>query len=182
VSQTKDMSKRKQQQRKAADQPLQQPAEPRKSGAPMVVLLAGGLAVAALVGWAVTRSMDAPTQVAAPPAFSDSTPTDSAATPTNTPVATNPIPLEVTSSTSTGQPAFPPRPAATANTTALAPRVDVAQLKQQLASSAVTVVDVRDSVSYSAGHIPGALSIPFARVEGELAMLPKNKPIVAYCT
>ena len=143
----------------------------------MAVLLAGGLAVAGLVAWAVTRSMDAPTQVATPPAVSETATPQAPA-----PAPPNAMPFDVTNSTSTTQPAFPPPPTETANMSAAAGRIEVEQLKQQVASGAVTVVDVRDSVSYSNGHIPGALLIPFARIETESAMLPKNKPVVTYCT
>lgn len=145
----------------------------------MAVLLAGGLAVAGLVAWAVTRSMDAPTQVATPPAVSETAPVQSTSGSIPPP---DPMPFDVTNSTSTTQPAFPPAPTDTSNLSIAAGRIEVEQLKQQVAAGAVTVVDVRDSVSYSNGHIPGALLIPFARIETESAMLPKGKPVVTYCT
>ena len=45
----------------------------------------------------------------------------------------------------------------------------------------VTVLDVRPSEEYQAGHLPGAVNIPLAEIEGRLGKLPKNKEIVAYC-
>jgi ArsR family transcriptional regulator len=34
---------------------------------------------------------------------------------------------------------------------------------------------------YTAGHLPGAVSIPVAELKRRLKELPKNKEIVAYC-
>ena len=45
----------------------------------------------------------------------------------------------------------------------------------------VTVLDVRPSEEYRAGHLPGAINIPLAELEGRLGRLPKKKEIVAYC-
>jgi len=63
-----------------------------------------------------------------------------------------------------------------------APRIESQELRAQLERGAVIVLDVRDADSYIAGHIPGALQIPLSRVDGEIPYLPKDKPIVAYCT
>jgi len=45
----------------------------------------------------------------------------------------------------------------------------------------VTVLDVRPAEEYEAGHLPGAINIPLAKLEGRLNRLPKSKEIVAYC-
>jgi len=45
----------------------------------------------------------------------------------------------------------------------------------------ITVLDVRPSEEYGAGHIPGALNIPHNRLTRRLAELPKDHEIVAYC-
>jgi rhodanese-related sulfurtransferase len=45
----------------------------------------------------------------------------------------------------------------------------------------VTVLDVRPSEEYSAGHIPGALSVPLADLAQRLAELPRDREVVAYC-
>lgn len=45
----------------------------------------------------------------------------------------------------------------------------------------VVVVDVRPTVEYDAGHIPGALSIPLDQLEARLGELPANREVVAYC-
>jgi rhodanese-related sulfurtransferase len=41
---------------------------------------------------------------------------------------------------------------------------------------------VRSIEQFVESHIPGALHIPVSRVQGEIPYLPKDKPIVAYCT
>jgi rhodanese-related sulfurtransferase/DNA-binding transcriptional ArsR family regulator len=46
---------------------------------------------------------------------------------------------------------------------------------------AVTVLDVRPGAEYEAGHIPGAISIPFDELPARLAGLPRDLDIVAYC-
>jgi len=43
------------------------------------------------------------------------------------------------------------------------------------------VLDVRPQEEYSAGHIPGAISVPLAELETRLAGLPPDAGIVAYC-
>jgi hypothetical protein len=152
--------------------------EPKSAAAPMAVLVAGGIAVLALVGWAVTRSMQAPTTVA--------TPTSTLESPA--PVDTSALPPPVTATNTVSMPPVSTLPPAATNTfqqegdKAAAARIEAADLKQQLAAGAVTVIDVRDMASFDAGHITGAKHIPLARIEGEVQYLPKDKPIVTYCT
>ena len=45
----------------------------------------------------------------------------------------------------------------------------------------VTVLDVRPSEEYAAGHVPGAINIPIQELEKRLGELPKRREIVAYC-
>ena len=45
----------------------------------------------------------------------------------------------------------------------------------------VTVLDVRPSEEYRAGHIPKAISIPMNELKARLKELPKGSEIVAYC-
>jgi rhodanese-related sulfurtransferase len=59
--------------------------------------------------------------------------------------------------------------------------VDRAALIERVRSGAVTVLDVRPSEEYQAGHIPGALSVPLAQLRTRLASLPRDREIVAYC-
>lgn len=59
--------------------------------------------------------------------------------------------------------------------------VDAEELLRRLTSGEVTVLDVRPTEEYCAGHLPGALSIPVAELKARLAELPKGRDIVAYC-
>jgi rhodanese-related sulfurtransferase/predicted transcriptional regulator len=59
--------------------------------------------------------------------------------------------------------------------------VTPAELIDRATKGLVTVLDVRPAEEYAAGHLPGAINIPFDRLESRLAMLSKRKEIVAYC-
>jgi rhodanese-related sulfurtransferase len=59
--------------------------------------------------------------------------------------------------------------------------VDGRVLIERVRSGEVTVLDVRPTEEYLAGHIPGAVSIPLDQLEERLAELPRNGEIVAYC-
>ena len=142
-----------------------QPAPPSRG--PLIVLTAGSLAVAGLVAWALTRTVEPPAPEAA------------TAVTAPAPGALPPV------STGTGVPsAAPSTPGSTPAPTVEGEvqRVTPEQLKSMVDTNAITLLDVRDSVSYTNGHIPGAIHIPFARVEAEASRLPKGKPVVAYCT
>ena len=54
-------------------------------------------------------------------------------------------------------------------------------LLRRVRAGEVTVLDVRPSEEYRAGHIPGALSVPLSELKKRLAELPKNREVVAYC-
>ena len=45
----------------------------------------------------------------------------------------------------------------------------------------VSVLDVRPTAEYDAGHIPGAISIPLEDLERRLSDVPRDQPVVAYC-
>ena len=49
--------------------------------------------------------------------------------------------------------------------------------------SAPTIVDVRSGGEYQAGHVPGAINIPFwsAFTSDKLDAVDKSKPVVLYC-
>lgn len=59
--------------------------------------------------------------------------------------------------------------------------VDQVELVSRVRSGEVTLLDVRPSEEFKAGHIPGAVSIPLAELESRLADLPRDREIVAYC-
>lgn len=61
-------------------------------------------------------------------------------------------------------------------------RIDWPAFKKLYDSRAAVIVDVRERVSFEAGHIPGARSIPLEEIESHAAELKKlNKPILLYC-
>jgi rhodanese-related sulfurtransferase/DNA-binding transcriptional ArsR family regulator len=55
------------------------------------------------------------------------------------------------------------------------------QLLRRSKADLVTVLDVRPSEEFEAGHIPGALNVPLGEIEQHLARLPKEQEIIAYC-
>jgi len=60
-------------------------------------------------------------------------------------------------------------------------RLSGEELMQRVRKGEVTVLDVRPELEYRAGHIPGARSVPLSELKRQLAELPKNREIVAYC-
>jgi len=59
--------------------------------------------------------------------------------------------------------------------------IDRAALVRRVERGEVTVLDVRPTQEYEAGHIPGARSIPLKQLERLLESLPRDREIVAYC-
>ncbi len=62
------------------------------------------------------------------------------------------------------------------------PRVSLADAKAAYDARKAVFVDARSGTSYSAGHIPGALSIPVDQLTNRLSELNKNDWIITYCT
>jgi rhodanese-related sulfurtransferase/DNA-binding transcriptional ArsR family regulator len=54
-------------------------------------------------------------------------------------------------------------------------------LADELAANRLVLLDVRPSVEYAAGHIPGAISVPPEELPRRIDELPRDRPIVAYC-
>lgn len=61
------------------------------------------------------------------------------------------------------------------------PRMAAAELRECLERGDVVILDVRPIEEYEAGHVPGAICIPFDELAGRLRELPRDRPIVAYC-
>lgn len=59
--------------------------------------------------------------------------------------------------------------------------VCVEELLAKTQQGDVVVLDVRPEAEYRAGHIPGARSVPVARLEAYLEEIPKDREVVAYC-
>jgi rhodanese-related sulfurtransferase len=55
-------------------------------------------------------------------------------------------------------------------------------LKEKLDTDAdVVIVDVRSKEEFAAGHIPGAVSIPWEEIDNRYRELPRDKEIITYC-
>lgn len=135
----------------------------------MLILSGGVVLVAALVVWALTRTVEPAAEPAA--VFTDTAPTTIPA------ASTQPIPSTATpGATAT---TAPPRPAGDPSSVQ---RIAVEDLRAKMNRNEVTVLDVRDASAFGARHIAGAINVPFASVEAMLDTIPKDKPIVTYCT
>jgi len=59
--------------------------------------------------------------------------------------------------------------------------VPAQELLERARQGLVTVLDVRPPEEFAAGHLPGAVNIPFAKLESCLSQLSKRREVVAYC-
>ena len=59
--------------------------------------------------------------------------------------------------------------------------VDPDSLMQRVRDGEVTLLDVRPSDEFDAGHLPGAMSVPPDEVAKRLADIPAGLPVIAYC-
>lgn len=161
--------------------------EQTSSKGAMAAMIGGGIAVTALVVWALTRTVQ-PVPSDTPIAVDQPVATNTMATNT---IATNtaaPIPGDTAGyqpAPATGTPAttstYAPNPP-TADESASVQRISVAELRPKIDTKQVMVIDVRDKTSYITSHIPGSYHIPMATVESQVTSIPKDKPIVTYCT
>jgi rhodanese-related sulfurtransferase/DNA-binding transcriptional ArsR family regulator len=55
------------------------------------------------------------------------------------------------------------------------------ELTRRLKDDVVTLLDVRPSDEFAAGHLPNALNIPLCDLARRLRELPRNREVVAYC-
>jgi hypothetical protein len=171
-----------------------QQAQASSSKTAMIALAIGGLVVAGLVGWALTRTVEAPvatTSTAALEQFPSTTAPvpggREAITDTNSPNAATASAPTATSGAFATPPATtatsaPPINVAAQGERGTVARISAEDLRARVNRGEVTVVDVRDANSYATSHIPGAIHIPFASVEAQLDQIPKGKDIVTYCT
>ncbi len=144
------------------------------SRGPLVMLTIGGLLVAGLVVWALTRTVE--TSEPPFPGVAETTTLTSDTSTFDTSGLTPPIPSATAGlATSSQAPVIEGDKAEVA-------RISAEDLREKMKAGTVTVVDVRDASAYAAGHIPGALLIPLPSVESNVDLLPKGKEIVTYCT
>lgn len=59
--------------------------------------------------------------------------------------------------------------------------IDSPELLRRLRNGDVTLIDVRPTLEYEAGHIKGAHSLPLSELKNRLREIPKDRPVVAYC-
>ena len=60
-------------------------------------------------------------------------------------------------------------------------QIDNATLRSLINSRSITIVDIRDEVSYREEHIPGAISVNEGNMSDFLKETDRNKPLVCYC-
>ena len=61
-------------------------------------------------------------------------------------------------------------------------RITAAEVKAEVASNSVLIVDVRGEVAYKQGHIKGAIQIPATEILSHIDRLPRDKMIATYCS
>lgn len=146
----------------------------------MAIMAVGGLLVAGLVAWALTRTVDTAPSPAPMPSTVAESPDTTTFTPTDTTTfgsASAPI------TTSTNAPrVITEQNAGTEEEKAAVKRIAVEDLRAKHNRGEVTVIDVRGATDYANGHVPGAMNIPLASIEAQLDRIPKGKPVVTYCT
>jgi len=147
-----------------------------------LIVIAGAVIVIALVVFAVLRSTHTPNPVpvAASP---EATPPPAAATETEAPaVATMPPMASPRIAAPITTPPVVAEREPTKEEVVGVPRTKPEEVLQGYEAHSLTIIDVRDVDSYKERHIPGALHIPLSYIAGEVPYLPKDKPIVTYCT
>lgn len=147
-----------------------------------LIVIAGAVIVIALVVFSVLRSTHTPNPV---PVASSQTATPPAAVTTETqvPVVATMPPMASprTSAPITTPPVLAEREPTKEEVVGV-PRTKPEEVLQGYEAHSLTIIDVRDVDSYKERHIPGALHIPLSYIAGEVPYLPKDKPIVTYCT
>jgi len=59
--------------------------------------------------------------------------------------------------------------------------VSLNDLKRRLEDGLVTLLDVRPTDEFAAGHVPGALNIPLSELAARLGEVSGEKQVIAYC-
>ena len=59
--------------------------------------------------------------------------------------------------------------------------IDGRELLRRMQAGSITLVDVRPSAEYRAGHLAGAISAPLTEIEARMTELPKDQDVAAYC-
>lgn len=56
-----------------------------------------------------------------------------------------------------------------------------AELEGKIARSGIYIIDVRPSIEYESGHLPGAVRMPIDELPDRLHEIPRDRPVIAYC-
>lgn len=59
--------------------------------------------------------------------------------------------------------------------------IPATELLDRVKDGLVTILDVRPSQEYEAGHVPGAINVPLSELEKHLHKLDTKQEVVAYC-
>lgn len=59
----------------------------------------------------------------------------------------------------------------------LGPKVDIGKVLEEGA----TIIDVRTAGEYTGGHVHGSVNIPLDRLEQQLHLIPRDRPIITCC-
>ena len=145
----------------------------------MALMALGGVLVGALVVWALTRTVQPASDPAVTTSVSNAPVSTTTPISTTSPATTTLLPPGAITTAATAT--APPRPQVHGDRSTVQ-RIAVEDLRAKMGRNEVTVVDVRDATSYSKKHITGAINVPFASVEAMLDQIPKDKPIITYCT
>lgn len=65
------------------------------------------------------------------------------------------------------------------------PRISIDELKRRIdAGEKFTIIDVRNPHAWGESNviIPGAIRVPIEELDRHLPQIPKDRPIVVYCT
>lgn len=60
-------------------------------------------------------------------------------------------------------------------------RISITEAKRMMDESSVQVVDVRDPLSYQAGHIPGAINLTNESIKTFMDSASKTQPVLVCC-
>jgi rhodanese-related sulfurtransferase len=62
------------------------------------------------------------------------------------------------------------------------PRITIDEVKKLMAARQVVLIDVRDPMAFSEGHMPGAINVPFDYLPNHVDAWKKEKRLlVTYC-
>ena len=65
------------------------------------------------------------------------------------------------------------------------PRITVGELKERMdRNESILIIDTRSPDSWGASDVklPGAIRVHYSEMEQRLSELPRDRPVVAYCT